>query len=189
MIARILLVVALTIPSAASATDLYKGGGWPALAADRRAQAIGDNVLIIVSESAQASNAVTKGSRKRTNVDGRIAGGSLDESGNIGFGGNYEGEGRSGRSDRVVARLSASVTLVYPNGDLLVSGVQHLNINGELTAIRVQGRVRPQDIAADNSVQSTRLADAIIEYNGRGFSTRGAKPGIVTRIFGFLGLL
>lgn len=186
---RAFLIAVLAMAGGAPARDLYQGGGWPALAADRRAQAIGDNVLILVSESAQASNAVTKGRRKRTNLDGRIAGGSLDESGSIGLGGNYDGEGRSGRSDRVVARLSASVSLVYPNGDLLVSGVQHLHVNGEMTAIRVQGRVRPQDIAADNSVQSTRLADAIIEYNGRGFSTRGAKPGIVTRIFGFLGLL
>ncbi|MBS0503420.1 MAG: flagellar basal body L-ring protein FlgH [Proteobacteria bacterium] len=186
---RLFFLALLAMTEAVSAKDLYQGGGWPALAADRRAQAIGDNVLILVSESAQASNAVTKGSRKRTKLDGRISGGSLDESGSFGFGGAYDGEGRSGRSDRVVARLSASVALVYPNGDLLVSGVQHLHVNGELTAIRVQGRVRPQDIGADNSVQSTRLADAIIEYNGRGFSTRGAKPGIVTRLFGFLGLL
>jgi flagellar L-ring protein FlgH len=181
-------VAALSAP--ATAGNLYQGGSWPALAADRRAWAVGDGILIIVSESAQASNAVSKGSRKRTKIEGSIAAGHrLDEGAGLSLAGNLEGEGRSGRSDRVVARLSAKVDAVLPNGDLLVSGRQQLRVNGEATMIHVAGRLRSADIASDNTTLSSRLADAVVEYNGRGFTSRNARPGIIGQIFSFLGLL
>jgi flagellar L-ring protein precursor FlgH len=89
----------------------------------------------------------------------------------------------------MAAQLSATVTEVRPNGDLIVSGWQALDLSGEKTNIKVTGRIRPDDIGADNSVLSSRLADARIEYNGKGFSSRSAKPGIVARLFNFLGFL
>jgi flagellar L-ring protein FlgH len=172
------------------AEDLYKSGNWPSLAADRRAEAIGDLITIQVLENASATNSVAKGSKKRSSIDGQItAGSTFDKSGGLTFGGSYDGEGKNSRSDRMVAQLSATVQQVFPNGDMMISGWQRLKINGELTNIKVSGRIRRDDINGQNAVLSSRIADASIEYDGRGFATRSAKPGVVTKIFSWLGLI
>lgn len=186
-------IVATMILSAAApafAEDLYKSRNWPALASDRRAEQVGDIVTILVFENDTASNSVTKGSKRRSSIDGQIvAGENFDKSAGLNFGGAYDGEGVNGRSDRMVAQLSATVSQVYPNGDLYISGWQRLKINGELTNIKVSGRVRSEDITGRNEIQSSRIADASIEYDGKGFASRSAKPGLVTQVFNWLGLL
>ena len=60
-------------------------------------------------------------------------------------------------------------------------------MNGEQTHIAVRGRVRPQDIDRDNRVISTRVADAEINYDGEGFVSRNADPGLVGWLFSLLG--
>ncbi|HEX7753427.1 MAG TPA: flagellar basal body L-ring protein FlgH [Novosphingobium sp.] len=177
------------------ADDLYRGGNWAALAADRKASRAGDLITIQVLANNSASNTVTQGSRKRTAVDGSISvakdGGDaiFGGSARAGFGGTYDGQGTNARTNRIAAQLSATVSEVLANGDLVISGWQALNISGERTNIRVSGRVRPEDISSDNAVLSSRLADARIEYDGKGFASRTARPGIVSRLFNWLGLL
>ena len=179
----------------ALADDLYKGGNWAALASDRKASRVGDLITIQVLANNTASNTVSQGSRKHLSVDGQISGRkgsgstSFERSGSVELGGEFAGQGTNARANRMAAQLSATVTEVLTNGDLVVSGWQTLNISGERTNIRVTGRVRPEDINTDNAVVSSRLADARIEYDGKGFASRSSKPGIVTLIFSWLGIL
>jgi flagellar L-ring protein FlgH len=190
MLKPVLLAVCAFYSTPSVAENLYVERSWPALAADRRPERVGDTVTIIVFENQQASNAVRKGSRKRSSADGQVTYGSdFDKSVGGGFGGSYNGEGTNARADKVVAQLSVTVYHVLPNGDLQVSGSQRLNINGESTLIKVSGRIRRNDISNENTVQSSRLADAIIDYDGKGFASRSAKPGAVTRLFNWLGIL
>jgi flagellar L-ring protein FlgH len=190
MIRQIVICMGCVLAAPTSSANLFVHDNWAALASDRRPERVGDVVTIIISENQQASNTVRKSSRKRSAVDGKIsAGQNLNETAGLSLGGTYDGEGTNARSDRVVAQLTATVTQVEPNGDLRVSGWQRLNINGEFTNIKVSGRIRRDDISSDNSVLSSRLADAMIDYNGRGFASRSAKPGVVTRIFNWLGIL
>lgn len=180
----------MIMATSASAEDLYRSGNWAAMAADRKASQIGDILTLLVVENDQASNSVTKSSRKRNKLDVAVDSSfNFSESASGTLGGSYEGEGKNARSDKMVARLSVTVTEVFHNGDLRVSGMQRLKINGETTTINLSGRVRPDDIAADNSLLSWRLADAVIDYDGKGFASRSAKPGLLTKIFSFLGLL
>jgi flagellar L-ring protein precursor FlgH len=174
---------------AASAADLYSQGSWPALASDRNARAVGDAITIVVYENSTATNAASTSSKKSSSLSGAVNAGSFDKSGGLSFGGGSQGNGSTGRSGQMVAQISAVVEAVLPNGDLQIAGQQELHINGEHTHIRVKGRVRPADISASNAVISSRLADATIDYDGTGFVSRSAKPGIVTRIFNWLGLL
>ena len=83
---------------------------------------------------------------------------------------------RSAPGDRTLIRLLASLLAL-----LLVPVWRAMG--------GVRGRVRPDDINGQNAVLSSRIADANIEYDGKGFASRGAKPGIVTQIFSWLGLL
>jgi flagellar L-ring protein precursor FlgH len=89
----------------------------------------------------------------------------------------------------MVAQISAAVEEVLANGDLRVVGSQVLNLSGEKTVIRVRGRVRAADVSATNAVLSNRLADAEIDYDGKGYVSRSGKPGVLTRVFNWLGLM
>lgn len=186
------LAVGILLSSAAStpavAEDLYRGGSFPAIATDIKAQAIGDPVTIVIFETASASNRVTNRSSKQTEVNGGLSAGSIDERGSLDFGGGFTGTGEVSRSERIVAQITARVVGVEPNGDFLIEGEHNMMVNGERRNIGIRGRIRPVDIASDNSIVSSRIADAQIDFDGKGFVSRSAKPGLLNRIFGFLGI-
>lgn len=188
MIRTLLTAIALlsAIPSAAQ--DLYKGGNWSAMAADRRASSVGDTLTVIVQQVAEASNTTQNATRKSTDLSGAGRAGGYNESGQLSLGGGYSGRGESRRSERLVAQLSVTITDILPNGDYRVVGEQRMHVNGEKSLIAVRGRVRPEDIRSDNSVLSGRIADAEINYDGKGFVSRSAKPGLLNRLFSMLGL-
>ena len=184
---------AILVPAAAAqAEDLYRGSNWASLSGDRKASQPGDILTVIIFQAAEATNSAQNSSRKKTDVGGKfgttIGSGSIDESASLEFGGGYTGRGEVRRSERLVTQITLTVREILPNGDLMVEGEQWMRINGETSRIGVRGRVRTADISADNAVLSTRIADARISYDGRGFVTRSAKPGVINRIFSFLGL-
>jgi flagellar L-ring protein precursor FlgH len=189
-------LVAATLASAVSsaafaparADDLFAPGRTQSLASDRRASQAGDIVTIVVVQAAESSSIMQNGTRRSTAIGGRVSAGSFDEGGDLTINNTFDGRGEVRRSERFVTQMSASITGLLPNGDLEIGGNQSLFINGETTMVEVRGRIRPADIDAENRVPSNRIADAQIRYNGKGFISRSAKPGIVHRIFGFLGL-
>jgi flagellar L-ring protein precursor FlgH len=183
-----LAAAALAVGPGATA-DLFARGNWPALASDRPAERVGDSLTVVIDQTSVASNTAQSGSRKSTNVSGQISTLKSSRSGQLGVSGDFAGSGQSGRSDKVLAQISVVVDAVLPNGDLHVSGDQALNINGEHVKIRIKGRVRRADITTNNTVLSTSLADAVIDYDGTGFTSRSAKPGIVGWLFSWLGVL
>ncbi|KQN39490.1 hypothetical protein ASG37_08000 [Sphingomonas sp. Leaf407] len=183
MIAAI-LAATLLLP----ADDLYRRGRWNALATDQRAGEVGDALTVIVFQSAEASNTQQTTTRKATDLNASIDAGSLREGGRATIGGGFTGRGDARRSERLVTRLSVTVSDVLPNGDLIVTGTQRMQVNGERTEVRLRGRIRPIDITPDNAILSSRIADAEIDYGGRGFVSRGAGPGLLNRLFSLLGL-
>lgn len=183
---------AMLLPAAAQAENLYRGSNWASLSGDRKASQPGDILTVIIFQAAEATNSAQNSSRKKTDVGGSfgttIGSGSIDENASLEFGGGFTGRGEVRRSEKLVTQISLTVREVLSNGDLLVEGEQWMRINGETSRIGVRGRVRPADISSENAVLSSRIGDARISYDGRGFVTRSAKPGIVNRIFSFLGL-
>ncbi|MBX9698534.1 MAG: flagellar basal body L-ring protein FlgH [Acetobacteraceae bacterium] len=81
---------------------------------------------------------------------------------------NSDGDGTVRRTETVTLRLAATVTQVLPTGNLVVAGRQEVRVNAELRELAVQGVIRPQDIASDNTIRHDRLAEARIAYGGRG---------------------
>lgn len=183
-----LALTAAVVASPVAAEDLYKGSNWSAMTSDRRASAVGDALTVIIFQSAESTNVTENKSRKGTDLSGSVHGGHLSESGGLSFGGGYTGHGEVTRSEKFLTQITLNVVAVLPNGDLVVAGQQWMNVNGERTRIGVRGRVRTADIASDNTVLSNRIADAEIDYDGHGFVSRSAKPGLLNRIFSFLGL-
>lgn len=172
----------------AQADDLFAPGRTKSLASDQRASQQGDIITIVIVQAAESSSIMQNGTRRSTAIGGRLSAGSFDEGGDITIGSTFHGKGEVRRSERFVTQMSAGITGLLPNGDLAIGGNQTLLINGETTVVEVKGRIRANDIDAENRVPSNRIADAHIRYNGKGFVSRSAKPGIVHKIFSFLGL-
>jgi flagellar L-ring protein FlgH len=183
--------------SAAFGDTLLERGGYRPLVADQRAIRPGDNLTVLITESAVASTTA----KTTTNKEGSIsaaASASRDSgngpytrslAGSLDLTEDFKGGGRIERTGKLLARITVVVEAVEPNGTLLVQGEQEIFVNEERQRIAVAGRVRPQDIGTDNTVLSTRLSQARIEMTGQGLLAEKQKPGILTRFLSWLGIL
>ena len=167
-VAALLLALAAVLP--AHAQKLYDEQTYRGLAEDRKAVRVGDIITVQVFEQSSATTS-TDTSTQRTNALGAglsITAGGIQRGGSISQSGSFDGGGTTQRANKLLVTLSVTVRQVLPNGDLVVHGEQSLTVNKEQHKVALDGRVRPQDVASDNTVLSTRLADAHIEYLGDG---------------------
>jgi flagellar L-ring protein precursor FlgH len=147
---------------------------------DQRAAQVGDLVTIVVSMTDSATlNNVTTLTRTSGDVEGmptipgltnRLGAGGGNPSNliNVNSSNNNTGNGQIQRNEAVALRLAGVITQVLPNGNLVVAARQEFVVNSELRELKVTGVIRPQDIASDNTVLHDRMAEARIEYGGRG---------------------
>jgi len=87
---------------------------------------------------------------------------------NFGSNSTVNGTGSLTRNETVTVNVAAVVTQKMPNGNLVITGTQELEVNSELRQISVKGIIRPQDIASNNTILSSQIAEARIVYGGRG---------------------
>jgi flagellar L-ring protein precursor FlgH len=90
--------------------------------------------------------------------------------------GSSEGKGSVDRKEELQTNVAGVVTQVLPNGNLVVEGRQEVRINFEIRELIVAGIVRPEDIESDNTIDSTKIAQARIAYGGRGQITDVQQP-------------
>lgn len=166
-----LVAVACGLAAApAQAQKLFNEKTYRALAADRKALDVGDIITVQVFEQSSAST-TTDTSTQRSNALAAgltIANSGVQHGGSLSATGSFDGGGTTQRANKLLVTISVTVRQVLPNGDLVISGEQSLTVNKEQHKVALEGRVRPQDVAGDNTVLSTRLADTHIEYVGDG---------------------
>ncbi|WP_396587230.1 flagellar basal body L-ring protein FlgH [Bermanella sp. R86510] len=174
-------------PPAENNGSIYQANYSVALYGDQRSRRIGDIVTIILQEQTNASKSNSASTSKSTELD--VVPTSLMGE-NLGFLGNdiesentFDGEGDADQSNSLQGQITVSISNILPNGILEVRGEKWLSLNQGDEFIRVRGLIRPQDISAENTVQSHKLADARISYGGTGFVHNSSKPGWITRFF------
>jgi flagellar L-ring protein precursor FlgH len=166
------------------------------LMADFRASRVGDLVTIKVDETPKASgDATTELSRDSSmslgannllglthaiteaypNVDPKSLIDLMSKT-------DFNGTGKTERNSRVQASMAARVKQSLPNGDLFIEGTKVIMVNDEELHIYVSGVIRPEDIEQNNTVSSSLIADAQIEFTGRGDLTDNQRQGWLTRL-------
>jgi flagellar L-ring protein precursor FlgH len=170
----------------AAAESLFSEATYQPLTMDHRARNVGQLLTVLIYET--ASSTTTAKSDTNNSLDVSVNAGYDDDMHNAGLGvGNYSGGGVTiNRTGRLVASVSVTIESILDNGEMVVKGEQSIEFNNENQFIRVEGRVRPEDVSADNTVLSTRLADARIRYVGEGLLGRSQEPGFLTKFFNWI---
>ena len=152
--------------------------GPQGLIADKTARRPGDLLTVIISETQDLKNEETSTLNKTTNLDYSLD--SFDIKPNLfstlpgvaatsadGFNGtaNYEKKGE------FTARITAIVSDVLPNGNLVISGRREIRIDNETKLIEFSGIVRRYDVQSDNTIVSELVAEARVSYTGKGTLT------------------
>ena len=162
------------------------------LYADRKALRTGDIITVNLQESTQATKAAKTETDKQSDASldpviglgglpVNIGGDSIQFG--IGSDASFTGDSRSNQSNSLFGNISVNVMRVLPNGNLVIRGEKWLTLNTGEEFIRLEGLVRPQDVNADNTVESNRIANARIQYSGKGQTQEAQSPGWLTRFF------
>jgi flagellar L-ring protein precursor FlgH len=91
--------------------------------------------------------------------------------------------GQAGRSGDLVAVLSVHVTAIDPAGNAKIEGGKTVTVDGRTQEVKLSGLIRPDDVGSDNTVSSSRVADAVISYKGKKI---GPRQGILGKILSIL---
>jgi flagellar L-ring protein precursor FlgH len=185
--ASLLLACAMAAPCGAQ--SLYSEERFQSLTADRRAVKVGDALTVLVYENSSASQSADTVTEKGGGLNLGVGVNARNYGAKISTGEEFTGKGRIQRSGRLAAQITVTVSEVLDNGDLRVSGRQQIVVNGENQLLQLTGRVRPVDLTEANTVASTRIADAEINYVGEGILAEKQRQGVLTRVLSWLGLL
>jgi flagellar L-ring protein precursor FlgH len=176
-----------TIYAASSGLNLY---------GDSRAKKVGDIVLVRIVETSRGAKEANTKTERESSVSGGVSNlfgletwladknsrfsPSLTEL-RAKLTNDFEGKAKTDRKSNMVATISARVVDITTDGNLNIRGYQEVKVNNETQHIILAGIIRPQDVAQDNSVLSTHLADARIEYSGQGALGDKQQPGWLAR--------
>jgi flagellar L-ring protein precursor FlgH len=189
-------------PDAANGRVPENGSLWsPAarfsdLAADLRARRVDDIVTVVVQESASAVSTGSSKTARTSSTQSNIAAvagvtraaGPLANLAKLGTSTTLDGAGTTSRQTVLTTSVSARVTHVLANGNLVIEGTKYVKINSENQVITVRGVVRPIDLDTGNIVQSQRIAQMEVQVDGKGVVNDAVhRPNFLYRLL--LGLL
>ena len=170
--------------------SLYSG--YDNLFSDDKAYKVGDTITVKIFEDAQGTGSAQSSASKDNFINydfptPTFLGKPLTKntpiaSLNVNSKDAFKGQGNTRRSARLIAKVTARVVKVYPNGNLFIVGKKVIKINEDTQIIRISGIVKPTYIEQDNSVDSSRISDMYVEYNGKGFIADHQQPGWLSRI-------
>lgn len=164
--------------------NTYRG-----IAADRRAYRVGDVLTVNVLEAARARSGAATDAGSDVRLSGTAGNNAYRGSFDAGLSGATKGSAETSRVGELRTQLSVQVKDVLSDGSLVVEGEQSLLINKEDQRITLSGIVRPDDILADNTVWSHRLANARVEFNGKGVVAESQRQSVAYRLLKWLRVL
>jgi len=170
--------------------SIYNVASSRPLFEDRRARFVGDIITINIAETTQASknseNKTSTSSAIKSTIGGIIGlplktlqGAELNASDNNSF----DGKGQNTSANAFTGTITVTVIEVIANGNLLVSGEKQIGLKEGEEFVRFSGVINPNTITTANTVQSTQVADARIEYKANGFLNSAQVMGWLGQFF------
>jgi flagellar L-ring protein precursor FlgH len=165
---------------------------------DQRASNVGDiiTVDITIDDEAKLDNATerSRGGSENAGIDNALGleadfasvlPEAVDPANLIGgqSSSSYSGEGTVDRKEEIDMKLAAIITQILPNGNMVIRGRQEVVVNFEKRILGLDGVIRPQDIAVDNSISYDQIAEARISYGGEGQITDVQQPRYGQQIY------
>lgn len=170
--------------------SLFNVGYRSGFFTDQQARRVGDIITVIFDEQYRskksAQTKADKSSENKANAGNLL--GTVPGFRNMDLGVDlknerkFKGKGEADRSNSLTGQISVSVADILPNGILKIRGEKWLTISEGDEYIRITGMIRPQDITPDNTVVSSKVADARISFGGRGSLNNSTKQGWGDRI-------
>jgi len=199
MTLRLLTLSALfatALPVAADSLWTAAGSAERAMYADRKASRVGDILTVVVIESAATQSSQSKSTNSAANVDAGVEQflfpadisrlgthkGALPAI-KLGGSNDFNGGGEVNNSQTLTARAAVLVTDVLPNGNLVIEGVRRVISAGETQHVILHGLVRSDDVTSTNTVLSSNIADARVEFINEGSLTDAQKKGWLTKLY------
>lgn len=176
---RVSMPLPPVVTEATAANSLWRAGA-KSFFDDQRASKIGDilTVNIEIADSAQVSNTSARSRTSSTDanvesllgIEGNLVPEGVTLNPGVAFGSTSasNGTGTVNRQEKVKLTVAAVITDRLANGNLVIGGSQEVRINNELRELLVSGVIRPEDVASDNTIEHTKIAEARISYGGRG---------------------
>ena len=154
---------------------------------DARPGKVGDIITVLVNERTDAKDEATMDVSKSTN---NSVNADNENPGILKFiraltfqsTNTSSGSGSTERKHHATATLACIVTEVLPNGNLVIEGTRDVRTSEETLQFQLFGVIRPQDVNADNQINSSLIANAEIAVKGRGIISRTQKVGLITQI-------
>lgn len=187
-------------PVAAEPRDegsLYSEGSSINFYRDIKAYRAGDIVTVNIVETSQASKQAATQLGRESELSAGISGlfgfqaeiphnnkVAFDPTSLLGakYSSSFKGSGTTSRRESMTAQISARVIQVLNNGDLVIRGSREITVNYEKQYIILEGIIRPTDITSNNTILSSYIADARIQYTGKGVLTAKQRPGWLSRL-------
>lgn len=159
---------------------------------DKKALRVGDILTVVLRETTSATKAANTTTGKATSASLDPVVGLGGDNINLGgqslqFGLNsnnsFSGDSQANQSNSLFGNISVNVMRVLPNGNLVVRGEKWLTLNTGEEFMRIEGLVRAADVKSDNTVESNRIANARIQYSGKGQGQEAQSAGWLAKFF------
>ena len=179
-------------PAAEGRGSIFDPNRSQAMFEDIRAVRLGDIIVVQLQEQTDAeksSNTTIAKNSSNVVADPVIAGSQrvIGEDNSLAFNlssdHEFTGAAGSNQSNKLQGTIAVMVSAVLPNGNLLIEGEKWVKINRGKEYIRLRGLIRPIDVGSDNTIASTRIANAEIFYGGKGELAQSNAPGWLSRFF------
>lgn len=172
---------------AASAQSLWSDSSYNVFA-DRKARNVGDILTIVISES--TSLTATKGSSNSKSGSTSLSAGvgifDFLKAASASGSDSFKANGQATSKNTTTGNVTVTVVDVQPNGNMTVEGTQSIWQNRNEHKITFRGVCRQDDVTANNTIPSTKVANATVKFDGKGPLNAKQRQGILTQIFNFL---
>ncbi len=154
---------------------------------DRPDYQAGDIITVVIEEDANAVQSANTSTSQSSSIEAQAGTGFFDflKAFGVGYSDQGSADGETQRSGILEADITTQIEEVLDNGNLRIIGSKKIKINGEEQIIKLSGIIRPEDVQLDNEISSQKVADASIEYEGRGPVADKQEPGIFEKILNF----